>query len=250
MSDVATRLVSAIRENRATEPSSEPFDAEAAYHIQDRVVDLLADGQVEAWKLGLTSPAKQRQMSVSEPLYGRFLPGSRLERGEALLIGSLIQPRVEPEIAFMIGRELGGGGVGVAEVAEATSWVAAALDVLDSRYAGYRFTLPDVIADNSSAARYAVGDPVPWDGQPLDLVGTLLEVNGQVVDTAAGAAVMGHPAEAVAWLVRKLHSQGRVLPASSLVISGSPTAAVAVGPGDHVLATVDRVGEVELRCEA
>ena len=250
MNDVATRLVAAVRETTAVKPSGERFDADAAYHIQDRVVDLLADGEVEAWKLGLTSPAKQRQMSVSEPLYGRFLPGSRLERGESLSISSLIQPRVEPEIAFMIGRELGGPGVGVAEVADATSWVAPALDVLDSRYTGYRFTLPDVIADNSSAARYVVGDPVRWDGQPLDLVGTLLEVNGRMVDTAAGAAVMGHPAEAVAWLVRKLDSQGRVLPAGSLVLSGSPTEAVAVGPGDHVLASVDRLGEVELRCEA
>lgn len=250
MNEVATRLVMAIREKTSIDPSGDGFDAEAAYHIQDRVVDLLADGRVEAWKLGLTSPAKQRQMSVSEPLYGRFLPGSRLERGEALSISSLIQPRVEPEIAFMIGRELGGRGVGVAEVLDATSWVAPALDVLDSRYAGYRFTLPDVIADNSSAARYVMGDPVPWDGQPLELVGTLLEVNGRMVDTAAGAAVMGHPAEAVAWLVRKLASQGRTLPAASLVLSGSPTAAVAVGPGDHVLASVDRLGEVELRCRA
>ena len=250
MSDVAARLVSAIGEARAVEPSEDRFDADAAYRIQDQVVGLLADGRVEAWKLGLTSPAKQRQMSVSEPLYGRFLPGSRLERGEPLSVGSLIQPRVEPEIAFMVGRALGGPGVGVSEVLDATSWMAPALDVLDSRYAGYRFTLPDVIADNSSAARYVVGDPVPWDGQPLALVGTLLEVNGRVVDTAAGAAVMGHPAEAVAWLVRKLHSQGRTLPAASLVLSGSPTAAVAVGPGDHVLATVDRLGEVELRCEA
>lgn len=250
MNDVATRLVAAIRETRAIEPADRRFDAACAYRIQDRVVDLLADGEVEAWKLGLTSPAKQKQMSVSEPLYGRFLPGSRVERGEPLSIGSLIQPRVEPEIAFMIGGELRGRGVGVADVLDATSWIAPALDVLDSRYAGYRFTLPDVIADNSSAARYVVGDPLPWDGQPLDLVGTLLEVNGRVVDTAAGAAVMGHPAEAVAWLVRKLHSQGRTLPAGSLVLSGSPTAAVAVGPGDHVLASVDRLGEVELRCEA
>lgn len=250
MNDLADRLVAAIREVRAVQPSDGRLDAEAAYHIQDRVVDLLGDGRVEAWKLGLTSPAKQKQMSVSEPLYGRFVPGSGSEPGQPLSTRNLIQPRVEPEIAFMIGRELGGPGVGVTEVLDATSWIAPALDVLDSRYAGYRFTLPDVIADNASAARYVVGDPRPWEGQPLALVGTLLELNGRMVDTAAGAAVMGHPAEAVAWLVRKLHSRGRSLPAASLVLSGSPTAAVAVGPGDHVLASIDRLGEVELRCEA
>ena len=249
MTGRAERLVAAIQDATAVEPSGEALDAGDAYRIQDRVVELLGGGDVEAWKLGLTSVAKQRQMSVTEPLYGRFVPGSGLAPGQALAVGPLIQPRVEPEIAFMIGRELAGRRVGVTRVLDATEWVAPALDVLDSRYAGYRFTLPDVIADNASAARYALGDPVRWVGQPLALVGTVLELNGAMVDTAAGAAVMGHPAEAVAWLVRKLASQGRRLPAGSLVLSGSPTAAFPVGPGDHVLAAVDRLGEVEFRCE-
>ena len=164
------------------------------------------------------------------------------------MVADLIQPRVEPEIAFILGTDLS-GPVTVSHVLEATERVVPALDVLDSRFEGYGFTLPDVIADNGSAARYTLGGPgAPVAGIDLRLVGCVLEKNGEVVATAAGAAVLGHPAAAVAWFAGQLASRGQTLPAGTTVLAGSLTAAVAVGPGDVVRATLDRIGTVEVTC--
>jgi len=124
-------------------------------------------GKIEAAKLGLTSRAKQEQMNVSEPSYGWLLAGSRIEPSNPLRASDLIQPRAEPEIAFFTGKKLAGDAVAAAEVVAATEGVMPAIDILDSRYAGYSFTLPEVIADNASAARYALGNPVsPGRDQP------------------------------------------------------------------------------------
>jgi len=119
--------------------------------------------------------------------------------------------------------------------------------VIDSRYAGYSFTLPDVVADNASAARLALGGARrDLDGVDLRLVGCLLEHNGRLVATAAGAASLGHPAAAVAWLVRALARRGRGLAAGDVVLSGALTEAVPVAPGDVVVARLGRLGAVEL----
>ena len=123
--------------------------------------------------LGLTSVAKQQQMNVSEPAYGWLLEGSQVEVGTALACRELIQPRCEPEIAFLVGRDLEGPDVTATDVLVATEAVMPAIDVLDSRYAGYSFTLPAVVADNISSARYALGAPVPATGIDLRLVGCL-----------------------------------------------------------------------------
>jgi 2-keto-4-pentenoate hydratase len=245
MSDLADRLVNAVRTRMALDPADSGLTPEAAYEVQDRVIAALG-GRVEAAKLGLTSKAKQQQMNVNEPSYGWLLEGSRIQPGEALIAADLIQPRAEPEIAFLIGPALEGGSVTSAQVLAATEAVMPAIDVLDSRYAGYSFTLPDVIADNASAARYAVGPSVPVDGIDLRAVGCVFSKNGELVATAAGAAVLDHPAGAVAWFVRKLAARGRRLEPGTLVLSGALTAAVAVGPGDTVTVEIDRIGALEL----
>ncbi len=248
---LATTLADAVRAGTAIPPLTDEVDLSVAqaYEVQDATLELLdPGGSRDAVKLGLTSRAKQEQMGVDEPLYGRFVSGAALDPGETLDTGALIQPRVEPEIAFLLGEELAGPGVTALHVLAATRAVMPALDVLDSRFAGYRFTLPDVVADDASAARYLVGAPVPAAGIDLATVGCVFERNGELVDTAAGAAVLGHPAAAVAWFVRKLAERGRVVPAGTLVLAGSLTAAVPVAPGDSVRITVDRIGSVELAC--
>ena len=242
------RLAEAIRTRTAMAPDADDLGVAEAYELQDECIRLLGRRPVAA-KLGLTSVAKQQQMNVSEPAYGWLLEGSRIEPGEALHCGELIQPRVEPEIAFLLGAELAGPDVGATEVLAAATAVMPAIDVLDSRYAGYRFTLPAVIADNASSARYALGRPTPVDGLDLRLLGCVFEVNGELVATAAGAAVLDHPAAAVAWFVRSLHERGRTLPAGTVVLSGALTAAHPVSPGDVVHVTIDRLGPLELRCE-
>ena len=146
----------------------------------------------------------------------------------------------------MLGRDLAGPRVTAADVLAATAGVAVGIEVLDSRYRDYRFTIADVVADNTSAGRFVVGAAVPPAGVDLRLVGVVFERNGDVVATAAGAAVLGHPAEAVAWLVRALAADGEGLRAGDIVLSGGLTAAIPVGPGDVVGATVDRLGTLDL----
>lgn len=245
--DLPTRLAEAIRTRTALAPEAEGLTVERAYELQDELLGLLGR-RVVAAKLGLTSVAKQQQMHVDEPAYGWLLEGSQVEVGTALACGELIQPRCEPEIAFLTGEELSGPDVTSTDVLRATEAVMPAIDVLDSRYAGYSFTLPAVVADNISSARFALGDPVPLDGIDLRLVGCVLEVDGRLVATAAGAAVLDHPAAAVAWFVRSLARRGRVLPAGTVVLAGAMTAAFPVQPGTVVRATIDRIGAVELRC--
>ncbi len=185
---------------------------------------------------------------MSDPIYGFLAAANAVDMGEPLDTASLIQPRCEPEIVFVLGRDLSGPDVTAAEVVDATSGVAVGIEVLDSRYHDYKFTMADVVADNTSASRFVVGAAVDPQGIDLDLVGVVLEKNGEVVGTATGAACMGHPAAAVAWLARQLSAEGEGLRAGEIVLSGGLTAAIPVGPGDVVVASVDRLGSIELAC--
>lgn len=252
MDGFAERLWKAASEGRIISPLTEEspdLTLDDAYDIQDRVIALREEAgeRVTAAKLGLTSRAKQVQMGVGEPLYGWLTDTMHHDRAQPLDLSRFAQPRVEPEVAFITGAELIGPGVTSAHVLNATKAVAPALDVLDSRFAGYKFTLVDVTADDASAAGYVLGEGVPLDGD-LRVIGCVLEKNGELIDTAAGAAVMEHPAAAVAWFVRKLHSRGRSLPAGSVILAGAWTAAIQLAPGDTVRASFDRVGSVEVTC--
>ncbi|MDT7663814.1 MAG: 2-oxo-3-hexenedioate decarboxylase, partial [Pseudonocardiales bacterium] len=180
--------------------------------------------------------------------YGFLAAGNALDLGAPLNTGELIQPRAEPEIVFTLGSDLAGPHVTATDVLRATAGVAVGVEILDSRYRDYRFTMADVVADNTSAGRYLIGAPVPPAGIDLRLVGVVLERNGEVVATASGSATLGHPAAAVAWLVRALAAEGEGLRAGEVVLSGGLTAAVPVAPGDVVVASVDRLGTVELSC--
>jgi 2-oxo-3-hexenedioate decarboxylase len=246
---LAARLARAAAERTAIAPLSDEaasLDAATAYAVQALARDQA--GPLAGWKLGLTSRPKQAQVGVSEPVRGFLARGSALDLGAPLVTGELIQPRAEPEIVFVMGADLSGSAVTAADVLAATSGVAAGIEILDSRFQGYRFGMVDVIADNASAGRYVVGSPVPPDGIDLRLVGVVLEHNGEVAATASGAAALGHPAAAVAWLARSLAAVGEGLRAGQIVLSGGLTAAVPLRPGDVVVASIDRLGTVELAC--
>lgn len=249
---LADRIWDAVVERRAISPltaEAPDLTVDAAYAIQDAVVarHIATGAEISAAKLGLTSTAKQRQMNVSEPLYGWMTDTMQLPGDNVLQVDRFIQPRVEPEIAFKTKRDLAGPGVTAAEVLAATEWVAPAIDVLDSRFTGYTFTLADVTADNSSAAAYALGDPVEPAGD-LRLTGCVFERNGDLIATAAGAAVMEHPAAAIAWFARKLHQRERGLPSGTVVLAGAWTAAFPASPGDVFRADFDRIGDIVVRC--
>jgi len=200
-------------------------------------------------KLGLTSRAKQAQMGLAAPVHGFLTDAMRLETGEPLVVAALGQPRVEPEIAFVMGRDVSGPAVTATEVLAATEAVCPALEILDSRYPDYKFTLADVVADNTSAGRFVLGTTLTApSGIDLRLVGCVFERNGALAGTAAGAASLGHPAVAVAALVRELAARGEGLPAGAVVMSGGLTEAVPVSAGDVIGVRFDRLGAVELAC--
>lgn len=248
---IADELVVAERECKAINPFTDAhpdFDLESAYEAQRLFICAKVDAGdvVVGAKLGLTSRAKQEVMGVSNPLYGKVTRKMLAPFGEPLDLTSLIQPRVEPEIAFLLGDELFGGAT-VTDVLAVTKSVFAALDVLDSRYRDYRFTLPDVVADNCSAGRFLLGPRAlpPTEVTDLRLVGCVLRADGDLVATAAGAAVMGHPAASVAWLVNQLAERDEALPAGSLVFSGGLTAPIALRAGHSITAEFDGLGTVE-----
>jgi 2-oxo-3-hexenedioate decarboxylase len=247
--EAAARLERARRERTAIAPLSGEiagFDLATAYEVQR--LHRADAGPLVGWKLGVTSRAKQAQVGVHEPIRGFLAAEHVLDLGEPLRTEQHIQPRCEPEIVLIMGAGVSGPHVTAADVLAATSAVAVGIEVLDSRYEGYRFTMPDVVADNASAARFAVGSPTPVTGIDLRLVGVVFEHNGEVVATASGAASLGHPAAAVAWLARSLAAGGEGLNAGDVILSGGLTAAVPVSPGDVVVATIDRLGSLELAC--
>ena len=214
--ELAGRLVDAAAQRTgiaALTTAYGAFDVATAYEVQDAVVDARLKGQAssaERGQLGLTSVAKQRQMHVDEPLYGWLTDDMALDVGQPLDCSRFIQPRCEPKVAFLMSRDLEGTQVTAAHVLAATAAVFPAIDVLDSRFAGYSFTLPDVVADNASAAGFLLGGQASEPGGlDLRLTGMVLEKNGELIATAAGAAVLGHPAAAVAWLVRALAARGQ-----------------------------------------
>lgn len=252
--EIASTLIQAAHSRTATHPLTDEhpdLDPVRAYDIQDLVVRARLDqgSVVVGAKLGLTSAAKQRQMNVAEPLYGWLTDDMQLDTGQALTCADYIQPRCEPEVAFLLKEDLRGPTVLAAHVIAATALVFPAIDVLDSRFAGYKFTGADVIADNSSCAGFVLGGQgVDPRGIDLRLVGCAFERNGVLLGTAAGAAVLGHPAASVAWMVRRMAARGQYVRAGQIVMAGALTEAVAVSPGDTVVARFDRLGSVELAC--
>lgn len=249
VSELAARLAKAVADRTViTQVSVEhpELDLATAYRVQRELRSIA--GPLTGWKLGVTSRAKQAQVGLTDPIYGFLAGAGAVDLGERLDTAQLIHPRCEPEIVFTLGRDLDGPHVTAANVIAASSSVAVGIEVLDSRYADYKFTMTDVVADNTSAARYIVGTPVSPQGIDLRLVGVVLEKNGTVVATASGAAALGHPAAAVAWLARQLSTTGEGLRAGEIVLSGGLTVAVPVGPRDVVTASIDRLGSLQLGC--
>jgi 2-oxo-3-hexenedioate decarboxylase len=200
------------------------------------------------WKAGLTSQAKMQQMGVNVPTIGFLLADMARAEGSVISTADLVHPRVECEVAFVLKSALGGRDCTRADVLAATDFVVPAIEVIDSRFAGFKFDLPSVVADNSSSARYVTGGrALEPDALALDTLGVVLEKNGEPLAMGASAAVMGHPADGVALLVRVLAELGRELPAGSFVMSGGITEAIAVQPGDFVCARFQELGSVAVR---
>lgn len=222
---------------------------EDAYRIQALVVDRMIAGgdRLVGWKMGLTSAAKQRSMGVAEPIYGRLTEGMELAEPVLSLAGT-IHPRVEPEVAFVFKRALGGSSVRPRDVWLATECVLPAFEIIDSRYENFSFTLVDVVADNASGCRFYVGEQgfSPYACSWAD-VGVVVKKNGEVVQAGAGAAVLGHPVRSVVILTQMLARIGAEIEPGMVVLTGGITEAVHLAAGDRVDIVFDQLGTIPLR---
>ncbi|WP_432842377.1 2-keto-4-pentenoate hydratase [Dactylosporangium sp. CA-092794] len=225
------------------------LDLATAYRVQAEALHrrVAAGDRVVGIKLGLTSRAKQQRMNISSPLTAWLTDAMALPAGDPVPTGRFIHPRVEPEIVFVMGERLAGPGVTAPRALAAVARVYAGLEVIDSRFADYRFTLPDVVADNGSSGAYVTG-PVGLSPEALDLSleACLLEVDGQVVDSATGAAVQGHPAEALALAANALGERGQAIEAGWVVLTGGMTDAVPLRPGAKIAAHFTHLGSIVL----
>lgn len=200
------------------------------------------------WKAGLTSKAKMKQMGVDVPSIGFLTDRMARPENSAISTGDLVHPRVECEVAFVTKKALQGKGCTRQDVLDATDYVLPAVEIIDSRFSGFKFDLASVIADNGSSARFVGGGRARYvEDIDLRTLGVVMEKNGEIVTMGASAAVMGHPADAVAMLVNILAELGEGLPAGSFVMSGGITEAVPVKPGDNVVARFQDLGSVSMR---
>ncbi len=226
------------------------MDWDDAYAIQDRILarKLARGARVVGYKAGLTSHAKMKQMGVTDPVFGFLVDDYVVPEGGEVKVSDLIHPKVEPEICFITRTELKGPGCHIGAVLAASDVVLPGIEVIDSRYRDFKFDLKSVVADNTSASRFVVGGRIA-SARSVDLrtLGVVLEKNGEPVALGAGAAVLGHPAAAVAMLVNHLGRRGQSLPAGSLVLSGGITEAVAVQAGDNVTLRIQDLGSVSVR---
>lgn len=226
------------------------MDWDDAYAIQDELLRRkLARGlRLAGLKAGLTSFAKMKQMGVDTPVFGFMTDDYAVPDGGECKIAELIHPKVEPEIAFVTKTALKGPGCHIGAVLAATDFVLPGIEVIDSRYRDFKFDLKSVIADNTSAARFVVGGQArPVAELDLRTIGIVMEKNGQPVAFGAGAAVLGHPAAAIAALANHLGKRGGEIPAGTLILSGGITEAIAVVAGDAITLKVQGLGSTGLR---
>ena len=223
---------------------------EDAYAIQQRLIArrLGAGERVVGKKIGVTSQAVMNMLGVFQPDFGILLDGMVYNEGQPIEARTLIQPKAEGEIAFVLKKDLMGPGVTAADVMAATEGVMACFEIVDSRIRDWKIQIQDTVADNASCGVFVLGDRLV-DPRDVDLAtcGMVLEKNGEIVATGAGAAALGHPANAVAWLANTLGRLGMGLKAGEVVLSGSLGIMVPVQAGDSVRVTIGGIGGCSVR---
>ncbi|MBV2355436.1 fumarylacetoacetate hydrolase family protein [Streptomyces sp. J2-1] len=251
--DVITRAAERLRTAQRTKVACAPVrdligdDLDAAYAVQAALTGaLITDGErVVGHKIGLTSAAVQRQLGVDRPDFGTLTASMAYADGEPVPLGRFLQPRVEAEVAFVLGRDLDTERCTVADVLRATEFLLPAVEIVDSRIADWDITLTDTVADNGSSGAFVLGTtPVRPGEAVLSDIGMVLEHRGEAVSTGAGAACLGSPVTAVAWLAGELARRGQPLRAGHVVLSGALGPVVPVsGAGVH-RARLESLGDV------
>ncbi|MET7718724.1 fumarylacetoacetate hydrolase family protein [Streptomyces sp. NPDC005407] len=253
INDEATALLAAERDRVPVAPLTERrpgLALEDTYLVQAAAVArrIAGGARVIGHKAGVTSKAMQEQMGVDEPDSGVLLDTMVLPSGSSLVRSELMQPRVEAEIAFRLGRDLAGPDVGLEAARSAVAGVFLALEVIDTRFTGWQITVADSIADNASCARVVTGLMVPYDPD-VDLAAESLvvSVDGTAVATGEGRAVLGDPFCALVWLAHRLARFGPGLKAGDLVLAGAVHASLPLKAASTVRAHSPHLPPVELR---
>jgi 2-oxopent-4-enoate/cis-2-oxohex-4-enoate hydratase len=223
---------------------------EDAYHVQQRMIARrLANGErVVGKKIGVTSKAVMNMLGVHQPDFGYLLDGMVYNEGESIEMADLIQPKAEGEIAFLLKKDLQGPGITAADVLAATEGVMACFEIVDSRIRDWKIKIQDTVADNASCGVFVLGDQlVDIADVDLALCGMVLEKNGEIVVTGAGAATMAHPVNAMVWLANTLGKLGIALKAGDIVLSGAMGAMVPVTKGDNLRMSIGGIGGCSVR---
>lgn len=222
-----------------------------AYLVQEVLVERHLEGgkKIVGRKIGLTSKAVQAQVGIDQPDYGVLFDTHVFENGATLSRKEqrMVLPRIEAELGFILDRDLSGPGLTAARVLAATRAIFPSFEIVDSRVRDWKIKIADTIADNSSSWGVVLGDRLAGPlGLDLSTVGMVIERNGEVLSTGAGAAVLGHPANGIAWLGNKLSEYGVSLKAGEYVMSGSFAAVIDAEPGTYRARFGDGVGTVGL----
>lgn len=221
-----------------------------AYAIQQALIGhrVAAGEKVIGKKIGVTSRAVMTMLGVYEPDFGHLLDGMVFGPGQSIEAAGLIQPKAEGEIAFVLKRDLAGPGVTAADVLAATEGIMPCFEIVDSRIKDWKIKIQDTVADNASCGVFVLGDSL-IDPKGFDFLscGMVLELNGEVVVTGAGAAAMASPVNAVVWLANTLGRLGGGLKAGEVILSGALAAMVPVKAGDNLRMTVGGLGGCSVR---
>jgi len=246
-------LYTALRGRHTIEPLSDRYPEltiEQAYRIQERMMlRRRQDGErIVGKKIGVTSAAVMNMLGVHQPDFGWLTDAMIVNQGEAIDTSTLIQPKAEGEIAFLLKRDLMGPGVGVADVLAATECVMPCFEIVDSRIRDWKIKITDTVADNASCGVFVLGDravsPLAID---LHTCGMVLEKNGEIVATGAGAAALGSPLNAVAWLANTMGRLGIALKAGDVILSGALAAMFPAQKGDHFRVSIGGLGDCSVR---
>ena len=246
-------LYAAMSECRSIEPLTsrhEGMSLEDAYGVQQRcnARRLQRGARVVGKKIGVTSRAVMEMLGVYQPDFGYLFDDMIVSEGQPIPRASLIQPKAEGEIAFVLKRALRGPGLSAADVLAATEGVMACFEIVDSRIRDWKIRIQDTVADNASCGVFVLGDRLV-DPRRVELgtCGMVLEKNGDIVATGAGAAALGNPLNAVAWLGNTLGRLGIGLESGEVILSGSLAAMVPVAAGDALRVSIGGIGGCSVR---
>lgn len=256
MTDTVRRAATALWEAARTGVACPPIrsiigdaDIETAYAVQEHNTGLrLAEGaRLVGRKIGLTAPSVQAQLGVDQPDYGMLFHDMDVANGAEIPPGRLIRPKVEAEVAFLMGRDLDDDRLTTADVLSAVAWAVPALEIVDSRVAGWDIRITDTIADNASSGLFVLGHGMRrLDAVDLLTCGMVLERDGEPVSTGAGVACLGSPIIATLWLARVMARAGRPLRAGDVVLSGALGPMVPAAPGAVFEARIEGLGSVRV----